>query len=180
VRKLFLFLSVLFVVSCSKDPVIYTLTTFVNPSCAGTVSPTTKQFEEGETVMINVTNIAAEYEIHSWTGASGNSPIIVVVMNSDKSVTANFIKRKYYLTNLITSVEGEGSISKNEIVQGHVSDCNTGTILELTAIPKDGWELDKWSGDITGTDNPQQITITVDESKTVKALFKKIRTGFLN
>ena len=49
-RKLFLLLlSVLFVVSCSKDAVMYTLTTSANPSEGGTVSPGTKQYNEGET-----------------------------------------------------------------------------------------------------------------------------------
>jgi hypothetical protein len=38
-RKLLLLLSVLFVVSCFKDPIIYTLTTSANPSEGGIVSP---------------------------------------------------------------------------------------------------------------------------------------------
>lgn len=179
-KKLILLLSVLFIVSCTKDPTLYTLTTSVNPSCAGTVSPKTKQYEEGESVMIQVTNVAAEYKIHSWSNASGNSHTTVVVMDSDKSVTANFIKKNYYTTNLTTSVEGEGTISRSISPSGYVSDCNSGTIVELTAIPKDGWRFDKWSNDITGKENPEQILITVDESKTVKALFKKIRAGFHN
>jgi len=53
-KKIFLLLlSVLFVVSCSKDPIIYTLTTSANPSDGGTVSPVTKQYNEGETATIN-------------------------------------------------------------------------------------------------------------------------------
>ena len=51
-RKLLLILSVLFVVSCSKEPVIYTLTTSANPSEGGTVSPSTQQYEEGESATI--------------------------------------------------------------------------------------------------------------------------------
>ena len=92
-KKLILLLSFLFIMSCTKEPTLYTLTTSVNPSCAGTVSPKTKQYEEGESVMIQVTNVAAEYKIHSWSNASGNSHTTVVVMDSDKSITANFIKK---------------------------------------------------------------------------------------
>ena len=166
--------------SCTKEPTLYTLTTFVNPSCAGTVSPKIKQYEEGELAMVQVTNVAAEYKIHSWSNASGNSHTTVVVMDSDKSVKANFIKKNYATTNLTTIVEGEGTISRSSLPQGHIQDCNSGTIVELTAIPEDGWRFDKWSNDITGKENPEQILITVDESKTVKASFKKIRAGFHN
>ena len=96
-KKLALFLSFLFVISCSKDPIIYTLTTSANPSDGGTVSPSTQQYDEGKTATINATP-AAEYVFQSWSGATGNSSSTSLVMNSDKSVTANFVKKKYTLT----------------------------------------------------------------------------------
>ena len=50
-KKFLLLLSVLFVVSCSKDAVMYTLTITANPADGGTVGSTTKQYEyeEGST-----------------------------------------------------------------------------------------------------------------------------------
>ena len=51
-KKLALFLSFLFVISCSKDPIIYTLTTSANPAEGGTVSPTSATFEEGKAATI--------------------------------------------------------------------------------------------------------------------------------
>ena len=51
-KKLALFLSFLFVISCSKDPIIYTLTTSANPAEGGTVSPSSATFEEGQTATI--------------------------------------------------------------------------------------------------------------------------------
>ena len=166
-KKFLLLLSVLFVVSCSKDPVIYTLTTSANPSEGGTVSPVTKQYEEGETATINATP-AAEYVFQSWSGATGNSLSTSLVMSSDKSVTANFIKKKYALT---TSTEGEGTVTEKVIKAGAATDYNSGTIVELTASPKDEWEFKEWTGDLTGTENPKEITI--DKAKTVKAVFVK-------
>ena len=65
-RKLFLLLSVLFVVSCSSGteepaPVIkYTLTTSANPTTGGTITPASGQHTEGATVSITATP-AAEY-----------------------------------------------------------------------------------------------------------------------
>ena len=96
-KKLALFLSFLFVVSCTKDPIIYTLTTSANPAEGGTVSPSTQQYDEGKTATITATP-AAEYIFQSWSGATGSTNSTSVVMNSDKSVTANFVKKQYPLT----------------------------------------------------------------------------------
>ncbi|MDB4093558.1 VCBS repeat-containing protein [Flavobacteriaceae bacterium] len=166
-KKLILLLSVLFVVSCSKDPIIYTLTTSANPSDGGTVSPSTQQYDEGKTATINATP-SAEYVFQSWSGATGSSNSTSVVMNSDKSVTANFVKKKYALT---TTVEGEGTVSEKVIKAGAATDYNSGTIVELTAVPSGEWLFVEWTGDLTGSENPTQITI--DKAKAVTAVFVK-------
>jgi uncharacterized repeat protein (TIGR02543 family) len=172
-RKLLLLLSVLFVVSCEKDVVMYTLTTSANPTIGGTVSPTTKQYEEGESVSLIATP-AAEYVFDKWTGAEGTEET-TIVMSSDKTVVANFIKKKYTLT---TAVEGEGTITEKVIKAGAATDYNSGTVVELTATPKDGWEFKKWTGDLTGSDNP--VEITIDKAKTVKAVFEEQSPFYLD
>ena len=166
-KKLALFLSFLFIVSCSKDPVIFTLTTSANPSDGGTVSPTTKQYEEGQTATINATP-ASEYVFQSWSGAAGSTNNTSVVMNSDKSVTANFVKKKYALT---ITVEGEGTVTEKIIKAGATTDYNSGTIVELTADPSEEWLFVEWKGDVIETENPTQITI--DKAKSVTAVFVK-------
>ena len=165
-KKLALFLSFLFVISCTKDPIIYTLTTSANPADGGTVSPSTQQYDEGKTATITAT-ASSEYVFQSWSGATGSTNSTSVVMNSDKSVTANFVKKLYPLT---IEIEGEGIVEEKVIKAGLATDYNSGTIVELTAVPADGWEFVEWSGDITSIDNPSQITI--NGSKTVKARFK--------
>ncbi|MBT5650257.1 MAG: VCBS repeat-containing protein [Flavobacteriaceae bacterium] len=171
-KQLLLLLSVLFVVSCSSSaeeepaPVIkYTLTTSANPTAGGTVAPTTGQYTEGATVSITATP-AGEYLFSSWTGATGTTATTSVVMNSNKTVTANFVKKQYPLT---IEIEGEGTVSEKVIKAGLATDYNSGTIVELTAEPTGDWEFVEWSGDITSTENPVQITI--DQAKTVKARF---------
>ena len=97
-KKLALFLSFLFVISCTKDPIIYTLTTSANPADGGTVSPSTQQYDEGKTATITATAII-RICISKLVRCYGSTNSTSVVMNSDKSVTANFVKKKYALTN---------------------------------------------------------------------------------
>ena len=91
-RKLLLILSVLFVVSCSKEPVIYTLTTYANPSEGGTVSPSTQQYEEGESATITAFP-SYSYEFLNWSNGLGTSNSTTVIIDSDKAITANFGKK---------------------------------------------------------------------------------------
>ena len=51
--------------------------------------------------------------------------------------------------------------------------------MELTATGKTGWEFKEWTGDLTGTDNPAQITV-VGGAKTVKAVFGKKPIAYLD
>ena len=95
--KKFTSLIILFLLfSCSEDPILYTLTTSSNPVEGGTLSPETSQFEEGETVMLNATP-SKEYNFFAWSGVSGTNTSTSIVMDSDKSVTAIFIKKRYAL-----------------------------------------------------------------------------------
>ena len=116
-KKLLLILSVLFVVSCAKDPIIYTLTTSANPADGGTVSPPTSKYEAGETVDI-VASPNSDYLFKNWTGASGSSEVTSVVMNSDLIVIANFDKKKFSLS---IEIEGEGTVTKKIIKTGSSS-----------------------------------------------------------
>jgi len=166
-KLILLLLFIPFVFSCSKDPVIYTLTTSANPSEGGTVSPSTQQYDEGETATITATP-SSEYVFQSWSGATGSTNSTSVVMNSDKSVTANFVKKKYSLN---VMVEGEGTVTEKVIKAGVATDYNSGTVVELTAVPSGEWLFVEWKGDVTGTENPTQITI--DKAKSVTAVFVK-------
>jgi surface protein len=166
-KKLSLFLSFIFIISCSKDPIIYTLTTSANPAEGGTVSPTSATFEEGQTATITASP-SSDYLFQSWSGATGSTNSTSVVMNSDKTVTANFVKKKFALT---ISVEGEGTVTEKVIKAGSATDYTIGSVIELTANPSDEWLFVEWKGDVTGTENP--VEITVDKAKAVTAVFVK-------
>ena len=151
----------------SKDPIIYTLTTSANPAEGGTVSPSSATFEEGQTASITASP-SSDYVFQSWSGATGSTNSTSVVMNSDKTVTANFVKKKFALT---ISVEGEGTVTEKVIKAGSATDYTIGSVIELTANPSDEWLFVEWKGDVTGTENP--VEITVDKAKAVTAVFVK-------
>ena len=168
-KLILLLLFIPLVFSCSKETIKYNLTTSVNPIEGGDINPNGGIVDEGTQISI-VASPAAEYLFDKWSGAaSGSSPSISIIMDSDKSVTANFIKKKYALT---TTVEGEGIVTEKVIKAGAATDYNSGTIVELTAIPSDEWEFKEWKGDVTSSENPTQITI--DKAITITAEFKGI------
>ena len=165
-KKLFSFLLIVVLIACSKDPVIYTLTATANPAEGGSVSPSSQQYDSGDVASVTATP-SAEYVFQSWSGsASGSSPSTTVTMDSDKAVVANFVKKKYALT---VKTEGEGSVTEKVIKAGVATDYNSGTVVELTAVPEGEWLFVEWTGDLTGSENPKEITI--DQAKTVTAVF---------
>ena len=166
-KKLLYYFLVLFLVSCSKDPILYALTTSVNPLEGGTLTPTTTQFEEGETVVLNATP-STEYTFFAWSGVSGSSASTSIVMDSDKAVTAVFTKKRYALN---ISIEGEGEVNEKIIKAGVSTDYNSGTIIELSASPAIEWVFVKWKGDFSKVENPTQISI--DKPKNITAVFEK-------
>ena len=166
-KKFFSFLFFLAIISCSKDPILYTLTTSTNPTEGGTLLPSSAQFEEGETVVLSATP-SEEYAFFSWSGVSGTNNSTSIVMDSDKSVVALFVKKQYSLK---VSIEGEGQVTEKIIKAGISTDYNSGTIVELSANPTSEWVFIEWKGDLSGTKNPAQITI--NEPKNITAVFEK-------
>ena len=170
-KKLIKLICILIISACTTDvePIEHTLSTSVSPENSGTINPSTGTVNNGEEISITATP-AAEFVFDKWTGdVSGTDNTIAVKMDSNKSVTANFIKKKYALT---TSVQGQGTIAEKVIKVGAATDYNSGTIIELTANSESGWKFKEWSGDLTGSENPKQITI--DKAKTVKAVFEEL------
>ena len=157
------------VFSCTNEPLAnYNLTVNINPEDGGFVNPDGGIVPEGQQISLTATP-ADEFIFDSWSGAAtGTSTNVSVIMDANKTVTANFIKKKYTLT---VNVEGEGTVAEKVIKAGAATDYNSGTIVELIATPSEEWLFVEWKGDLTGTENPKEITI--DKAKTVTALFVK-------
>ena len=183
-KKLLLF-ALLIVFSCSKDagvaepapvpvvpPVVVVPTVqfdlVVDTTEGGSVNTSGGTYNENSSVSITATPIAG-YEFSGWTGnATGNANPLSVTITGNLNITANFTQIVYSLT---VNVEGEGTVSEEIISAGkNPTDYNSGTTIQLTATPSDGWLFYDWSGSVTSTINPLVIEIT--EGKTVTATFE--------
>mgnify|MGYP001065928938 CR=1 FL=1 len=143
---------------------IYTLTTSVSPSGAGSVSPSGGEYESGVQVTMTA-NPASGYTFDRWSGsASGTTSTITVTMDSDKSITANFNTaiHTYTLTTNI-SPSGAGSISPSG------GQYESGAQVTVTASAAGGYIFDYWDGSASGSSSI--VTITMDSDKTITAHF---------
>jgi uncharacterized repeat protein (TIGR02543 family) len=148
-------------------PIQYTLTTNTVGQGSITLNPPGGTYDEG-TVVTLTAQPASGWQFDGWSGdLSGTQNPATITMNSDKNVTATFsevIVPQYTLT---VNTVGQGSVTLNP--PGGTYD--EGTVVTLTAQPASGWTFDYWTGDLTGSQNPD--TITMDSDKTVTATFSE-------
>jgi len=181
-----LLLLLLVIASCSSDdegtdPTIPETTTYqvsisASPSNGGTVSPESGKHEKGNEVDITATP-ADGWEFKNWNGDyEGISPSATITIDEAKNITANFSKVEEITYALTVTIDGEGMVVDEQGDQVPDGEYGSGTVLQLTAEAKDNWEFDEWQGDITGTENP--VEITIDEVKGVTAVFEKSKALF--
>ena len=143
----------------------YTLNTSVTGSGSVSKSPNQSSYLEGTSVTLTATPVPG-HRFTGWSGdASGDTNPLSVTMNSNKSITANFVPITYTLT---VNTSGSGSVSKNPDESSYSPDAS----VSLTATPESGWRFSHWSGDASGDTNP--LTVEMDGNKTITANFEQI------
>lgn len=155
--------------SCiTKTKPVYTLTTIISPSEAGSISPAQGEFNKGE--QVQVTASANEHWVFTgWGGDySGTSNPATIKMNKNKSLTALFEKKEYALT---INIEGQGEVEE-VLVNAKTTDYPAESVVQLTALPAGGWEFTGWSGALSGEENPATVTVTSPIS--VTAMFEEV------
>lgn len=138
----------------------YVVVVSPNPQNGGTLSGG-GTYSHGETVTLNATP-SEGYEFLNWTeGGVEVSTDANYSFNAtaDRLLTANFALKSYTLE---TQVSGEGSIQRtpDKALYTH------GEIVELTAVPDNGWGFVGWRGDLEGSENPTEINMNGDKSVT--------------
>jgi len=94
-----------------------------------------------------------------WSGdLTGSTNPDTITMDADKSVTANFTIIQYTLS---LTGSGNGSIEVDgtpvALPWSDLFDC--GTTVSLQAVPDSGWLFSHWSGDLTSSTSPDDITM---------------------
>ena len=118
-KKLFIYISLLFVLTCAKEDSQapnntpsnitprYTLTASAGEG--GSVSPTTGSFNSGTQVSVTATPNSG-YQFYWWSNGSTANPV-TVTLNSNTSITANFALIPVY-TITVSSRRGRKCIIK--------------------------------------------------------------------
>ena len=106
----------------------------------------------------------ARYIYDHWSdgGAQMHS---ITVPSSDTSYTAYYIVSQYFLMTAVNDTT-MGSITPSSPGAWYMAN----TMAAVTAIPKSGYYFSKWSGDLSGSFNPD--TLLMDKPKSVTAHFK--------
>lgn len=147
------------------------LTVQINPPGSGsvTITPNKSSHKFGENVRLKAIP-SSDKPFYFWSGGcpSGheNDNPLTVRMDSDRTITANFIQQ-YTLT--IEAGSG-GTTDPSPGTYTH----DSGTSETIKAIPNTGYQFSNWSGDASGTANP--ITVTMDSDKSIKANFTATQT----
>ncbi len=140
----------------------YTLT--ITSTAGGTTDPVpgTYIYTAGSSANVNAIPDSG-WSFSHWSGdLSGSADAETITIDVDKTVTAHFTQKQYALT---INIVGNGFVIKNpdQTTYPH------GTVVELTATADPGWTFSHWSGNLTGSTNPNAIIL--DANKTVTAHF---------
>jgi uncharacterized repeat protein (TIGR02543 family) len=151
--------------SIAPDSSQATLNLTVNPGGSGSVTPKPSSpkgiYNIGDTVQLTANPLGCS-NFQYWSGdASGGLNPVNIIMDADKTVTANFATNKVNLTTAVNDPQA------GTVTSGGSYDC--GSTVQVTATADPGYTFSGWSGDASGMTNP--ISIIMDREKTVTANF---------
>ncbi len=125
-----------------------------------------QEYEKGVCVNVAAPAPPTGYRFDRWLGdvpaGSERSSTVVLCLDGNKSVTAQFVPEVYALT---VATQGSGNVRINP--QG--GPYEYGTVVQLTPQPADGWIFTGWSGDLT---DPTAGSITMNGTKNITANFE--------
>ena len=185
-KKISIFLSLLLLITCSKDSTEYNSSVYVSPPTnttnptptptvtqytltvtageGGSVSTAGGTYDDGTSISITATPNNG-YSFSGWSNGSNDNPLSVT-LNSNTSVTANFEKINYSIN---INLEGLG-IVEQEII----TNLNGFDTLRLTAIAQENWEFKFWSGDTNSNDTVIDLILNSNLNISAKFIDKSL------
>ena len=119
----------------------------------GTVAtlPDQAVYQDGDVVQLTA-DAELHYTFDQWTGAvSGLSNSVNVTIAGDTSVTANYLLNEYTLA----VISAHGTVTRSPDQPTY----HGGDVVQLTVAPESEYDFINWSGAVTGTSNPIDVTI---------------------
>jgi uncharacterized cupredoxin-like copper-binding protein len=142
---------------------LYNLSIEVSPPDAGSVTPSSGQFREGETVSL-IINAGKDMVFDHWSGdIAGLDAATSILMDSNKQVIANFKALRTLSVNVSPLDAGSVTPSSGQFRDGET--------VSLTANPHTGFVFKYWSGDVSNTRDT--INLLMDSNKNVVAVFQE-------
>jgi hypothetical protein len=135
------------------------------------------QFDWGDGTNSGWLPVGTTSASHPWSSA-GNYPVKTqarcatdtsVLSSWSSSISVNIGAPITYTLTTSVNPQGAGTVTLNPAGGTYTA----GTTVTLTATPNSGYTFSSWSGDLTGSINPAQITM--DGNKSVTAVFLLIK-----
>ena len=156
-------------------PEQYTIAVSANPAAGGTVTGG-GTYNKDEQVTVEAT-ANANYSFTNW--AEGGTEVSTTAAytfpaTADRTLVANFTENQQYTLTVTVSPANLGSVTGNGI--DCPGDCthnyDENTAVQLTATPAAENKFLRWEGALTGTTNPDTLTMNAD--KQVAAYFGSV------
>ena len=139
----------------------FTVTTSANPADGGTVTldPPGPTYPPGTQIQVTATP-ANGFSFTNWSGdLSGTNPSTFVTVNGNMNIVANFSSAQFTFN---ATSAGNGSVdwTPKKALYG------SGDVVTVTATPDSGFYFIGWTGDLTSSLNPLDVTINGNTSIT--------------
>ncbi|MCP4537854.1 MAG: DUF11 domain-containing protein [Chloroflexi bacterium] len=124
----------------------------------GSVSPGSS-YLSGTVVPVTAT-AGVGWTFTGWSGdLSGITATQTITLNSDQHIIANFTLNKYTLE---THVVGLGNLAMSTLQDEYFH----GDVVTMSVTPAIGWVFAGWSGDLSGTNATESLTMTANTAFT--------------
>lgn len=154
---------------------ITNVTIAATPVDAGGQTDYVRLLDAGSAVTLTAPEVSDCREFVRWYLDDVEQPVgqrsLSVTMNSNHAAMA-----QYQLTGctLAVEIQGQGTVTAEPAgvvfeAPGGSQECGCGMSLQLWADPADGWYFARWEGDLSGEDNPAEVTL--DGYTAVTAVF---------
>jgi len=149
----------------------HTLT--INPGLGGSTDPSAGEHAYNTGTEVSITAVPdSGYEFSGWSGdvppgQEMDNPVSVII-DMDKSISANFSVEEGNRELIINIVQGEGTTTPEAGAYSHP----LGTDVSISAFPDPGASFLYWTGDVLQSQrNANPLTVTMNRARTINAHF---------